>query len=153
MLGGGQPHPTSQTSRRRLLLRDSTDRVLLVDPNYKPHWDLPGGMAEANEPPRQAAERELHEELGLQRRVGRPLVIDWRSPHGPFDDELLFIFDGGQLPGHSIDALHIADHELTAFTFVALPQAKPMLRPDMFDRLSQAHDALRHDASYYTEEV
>jgi hypothetical protein len=34
-----------------ILLRDQRDRILLVDPTYKPDWDLPGGMAEANEPP------------------------------------------------------------------------------------------------------
>ena len=33
------------------ILRDSYGRILLVDPDYKPDWDLPGGMVEANEPP------------------------------------------------------------------------------------------------------
>ena len=50
------------------------DRVLLVNPNYKPDWDLPGGMAEANEPPIDAARRELREELGLDSR-DRPLLL------------------------------------------------------------------------------
>ena len=34
-----------------VLVRDTSERILLVDPSYKPDWDLPGGMAEANEPP------------------------------------------------------------------------------------------------------
>ena len=34
-----------------VLVRDTSQRILLVDPSYKPDWDLPGGMAEANEPP------------------------------------------------------------------------------------------------------
>jgi ADP-ribose pyrophosphatase YjhB (NUDIX family) len=42
-----------------MLIRDEAGRVLLVNPTYKDFWDLPGGMAEANEPPRAAAEREL----------------------------------------------------------------------------------------------
>jgi 8-oxo-dGTP pyrophosphatase MutT (NUDIX family) len=33
------------------LFRDPDGRILLVDPRYKPDWDLPGGMAEANEAP------------------------------------------------------------------------------------------------------
>ena len=47
-----------------VLIRDRAGRVLLVDPTYKPDWDLPGGMAEANEAPGAAAARELREELG-----------------------------------------------------------------------------------------
>jgi ADP-ribose pyrophosphatase YjhB (NUDIX family) len=33
-----------------VLFRDPEGRILLVDPTYKPDWDVPGGMAEANEP-------------------------------------------------------------------------------------------------------
>ena len=54
-----------------VILRDALGRILLVDPKYKPDWDLPGGMAEANEPPADAVRRELREELGfdLQNRI------------------------------------------------------------------------------------
>ena len=38
-----------------LLIRDDTGRILLVEPKYKPDWDVPGGMAEANEPPHATA--------------------------------------------------------------------------------------------------
>src|SRR5437764_10001357 len=41
-----------------VLVRDEVGRILLVHPRYKPDWDLPGGMVEANEPPRDAASRE-----------------------------------------------------------------------------------------------
>ncbi|WP_331461040.1 NUDIX hydrolase [Micromonospora tarapacensis] len=50
-----------------VLIRNEQGHVLLVNPRYKPDWDLPGGMAEANEPPHLAAERELREELGIER--------------------------------------------------------------------------------------
>src|SRR2546421_13030922 len=52
-----------------VILQDGVGRLLLVDPKYKPDWDLPGGMAEANEAPHEAARRELREELGLDLRV------------------------------------------------------------------------------------
>ena len=64
-----------------MLLRDGTGRLLLVDPKYKPDWDLPGGMAEANEPPAGAAHRELNEELGLDLQAGDLLCVDWVPPH------------------------------------------------------------------------
>ncbi len=65
------------------IVRDPSGRILLVDPAYKPDWDLPGGMAEANEPPADALRRELREELGLDIKVGDLLCVDWISLHGP----------------------------------------------------------------------
>jgi 8-oxo-dGTP diphosphatase len=50
------------------LIRDQAGRVLLVNPGYKPGWDLPGGMAEANDAPADAVRRQLLEELGLDAR-------------------------------------------------------------------------------------
>src|SRR3954469_4346658 len=77
-----------------MLLRDKDGQILLVDPKYKPDWDMPGGMAAVNEPPHQAVQRELKEELDLDVTVGRLLCVVWVSPHGPWDDLLAFIFDG-----------------------------------------------------------
>jgi 8-oxo-dGTP pyrophosphatase MutT (NUDIX family) len=56
------------------LILDHDGRILLVDPTYKPNWDLPGGMAETNEPPLDALRRELAEELGLHLPEGMALV-------------------------------------------------------------------------------
>lgn len=135
-----------------MLLRDRHDHVLLVDPSYKDHWDLPGGMTEANESPRHAAVREMSEELGIQVSIGRPLLIDWVRPHGPWDDHLLFIFDGGRLPPERVEALRISDPEITRFRFVAAAQARTMLRPDMYDRLRRAQHALHSDRTSYVED-
>ncbi|GIJ43211.1 hypothetical protein Val02_00970 [Virgisporangium aliadipatigenens] len=82
-----------------VLFRDETGRILLVDPRYKPDWDLPGGMAEANESPLDAARREVREELAVDWPGGPLLTVDWVAPHGPWDDGLVFLFDGGVLPG------------------------------------------------------
>lgn len=42
-----------------VVFRDQQGRVLLVDPRYKPDWDLPGGMSDANEAPAETARREV----------------------------------------------------------------------------------------------
>jgi len=62
------------------LIRDPRGRILLVDPGYKPGWDLPGGMAEANESPAAALRRELNEELGIDLNTGPLLCVDWVPP-------------------------------------------------------------------------
>ncbi|WP_067903673.1 NUDIX domain-containing protein [Nocardia vaccinii] len=135
------------------LIFDGAGRILLVDPNYKPDWDLPGGMAEANEPPDHALRRELAEELGIQRADSLPLLcIDWVSPHGVWDDSLMFIFDAGQLTDEQIRHLHLTDDELDAFEFCTLEQAEQRLRPYVWARTAAAiraretsHVAYLHD--------
>jgi 8-oxo-dGTP diphosphatase len=125
-----------------VILRDHSGRILLVDPKYKPDWDTPGGMAEANEPPHQAVRRELREELGLDIQVGALLCVDWVSPHGPWDDLLAFIFDGGELSDDHITGLKLIDDELTAFEFCTPEQAQQRLRPYVWRRVAVALDAL-----------
>jgi 8-oxo-dGTP diphosphatase len=125
------------------LIRDEQGRILLVDPKYKPDWDLPGGMAEANEPPHEAAQRELREELGLERQITDLLVVDWVSPHGPWDDSLMFIFDGGTLTSDQIAALKLVDDELIAHQFCTEVEAAARLRPYVWLRVQAALGALQ----------
>jgi ADP-ribose pyrophosphatase YjhB (NUDIX family) len=110
-----------QQPRKRIsadaLVRDRAGRILLVDPKYKPDWDMPGGMAEANEPPDETVRRELREELGLDVRVGALLCVDWVAPHGPWDDLLAFVFDGGVLTDEQLAELQLHDDELAAFAY------------------------------------
>jgi 8-oxo-dGTP diphosphatase len=124
-----------------VLIRNDRDEILVVNPSYKPGWDLPGGMAEANEPPHLAAERELREELGIDLHVGPLLVVDWVAPHGPWDDSLMFVFDGGRLDNRRISALHPADTELTGIAFRSPPEAIETLRPQVGLRLQHAIQA------------
>src|SRR2546427_4897446 len=49
-----------------VLFRDPDGRVLLVKPTYKAGWDIPGGYVEPGESPKQAALREVREELGIE---------------------------------------------------------------------------------------
>ena len=125
-----------------VILRDRAGRILLVNPQYKPDWDTPGGMAEADEPPHLAVQRELKEELGLDIRVGALLCVDWVSPHGPWDDLLAFIFDGGELSDERIAGVRLIDDELTAFEFCTPEQARQRLRPYVWRRVASALDAL-----------
>lgn len=121
-----------------VLFRDEGGRILLVDPRYKPNWDLPGGMAEANEPPLDAAIREVREELGIEYTGGRLLVVDWVAPHGPWDDSLMFMFDGGMLTAEHQSQITLRDNELNEYRFVPEEEAEVMLRPNVWRRLQES---------------
>lgn len=135
-----------------VLIRDQQGRILLVDPKYKPDWDLPGGMAEANEAPAEAARRELREELGLDLQVRDLLCVDWVSPHGPWDDSMMFVFDGGALTTQQIRGLHPVDEELEQFRFCREDEARELLRPYVWRRVAVALEGLRTGRVRYLED-
>lgn len=136
----------------KVIFLDSDSRILLVEPTYKPDWDLPGGMAEANEPPLQAARREVREELGLEVLGGELLVVDWASPHGPWDDQLVFMFHGGTLTPEQVADLRPLDNELAAARFVDRREASLLLRPHVWRRVAIALDVLAGGITRYLQD-
>jgi 8-oxo-dGTP diphosphatase len=64
------------------LITDPAGNILLVKPNYRNGWDIPGGLLDDGESPHQACGREVSEELGLDLPVGNLLVVDWSMPEG-----------------------------------------------------------------------
>ena len=135
-----------------VLIRDRRGRILLVDPKYKPDWDLPGGMSEANEPPAETVRRELKEELGLNLHAGRLLCLDWVSPHGPWDDSLMFIFDGGTLTDDQLADLKLLDGELRAYELCTRESAAARLRPYVWRRVAEALQALETREPRYLQD-
>jgi 8-oxo-dGTP diphosphatase len=101
------------------LLTDPAGQVLLVKPNYREYWTLPGGMVDHGETPDQALRRELKEELGLDLVVGRLLVIDWAPAYAQRPRPIAyFLFDAGVLnPG---TAIRLQEAELDEYAYVSL---------------------------------
>ncbi|MFD0401442.1 NUDIX domain-containing protein [Kitasatospora sp. NPDC127121] len=132
-----------------VILRDVSGCLLTVNPTYKDGWDLPGGMAEANEPPDQAAVRELREELGLDIAVRALLVVDWVAPHGPWDDQIAFIFDAGTLAPALAANVRPHDDELSEALFLPAPEVAARLRARQRTRLQAALHALADGRTRY----
>ena len=94
------------------LFRDESGRVLLLETTYKPDWELPGGVVEAGEPPRLAAEREVLEEINLTVTLGQPMIADWMPPYLGWSDAVEFIFDGGVIDAATAQSLVPSDGEI-----------------------------------------
>ncbi|WP_428964294.1 NUDIX domain-containing protein [Micromonospora fluostatini] len=125
--------------------------MLFVVPGYKPFLDIPGGIAEADESPREACRREVREETGLELPAMRLLVVDWIPGHGVWPDGIMFIFDGGQLDEQTATSLAPTDPELTGVRLLRYEDAVPLLRPSMARRLRSALDALDQGEVRYAE--
>ncbi|MCF3135563.1 NUDIX domain-containing protein [Streptomyces olivochromogenes] len=113
------------------LFRDAEGRVLLVEPNYREGWALPGGTIESDdgETPRQGARRETAEEIGLDRELGRLLAVDW--VHGTGRPPLVaYLYDGGVLGEDDFAAIRLQEEELLSWRLVA--------REDITDHLPGA---------------
>ncbi|MFE7594581.1 NUDIX domain-containing protein [Kitasatospora sp. NPDC057512] len=132
-----------------VILRDRNGRILTVNPTYKEGWDLPGGMAEANEPPDEAAVRELREELGLDITIRRLLVVDWVAPHGPWDDQIAFIFDAGTLSPDQAARVRPHDDELSEAVFLPVSEVANRLRIRQRNRLDAAVRAIADGGARY----
>lgn len=123
MIVGMEPSTYDQSLPRKrmgagLLLTDETGNVLLVEPTYKPGWEIPGGVVEADESPRAGAHREILEELGLDRQPGDLLCVDWTAARRGHSESLTWIFEGGNvLPGEVAD-IRLPAAELRSFDFV-----------------------------------
>jgi 8-oxo-dGTP diphosphatase len=100
------------------LFRDGSGRVLLVEPTYKPNWEVPGGAVEAEESPTAACRREVLEELGLDRPVGRILAVDWVPSRPERTEGLMLIYDGGVLTRDDIAAIRLQADELASYAFI-----------------------------------
>lgn len=103
------------------IVRDSDDNLLVVKPNYRDHWSLPGGICEFGEAPHEGCGREVAEEIGLELPVGRLLSVDWHAAqaiYGPgARPAVFFIFDCGRLTslaGVTLQASEIDDCRFAA---------------------------------------
>ena len=100
------------------LIFDADGRLLVLKPNYKSGWTIPGGQMDAGgESPWEACRRETREECGLQVVSGRLVCVDFR-PAGPTrlgGVRLLFhcgSFSDRQLAGITLQSEEIDDHRL-----------------------------------------
>jgi ADP-ribose pyrophosphatase YjhB (NUDIX family) len=122
------------------LIRDPQGRVLLVEPNYKSDWTVPGGTVEAGEDPRTGCFREVLEEVGLDLAPGRLLVVAHGVAMGIWGDSVSFVYDGGVLDAGT--PITVQEEELLSHRWTAPEELDRYLRPGLARRLRLALSAL-----------
>ncbi|MEU3723520.1 NUDIX hydrolase [Streptomyces sp. NPDC031705] len=125
------------------LYRDDQGRVLLVEPNYREGWALPGGTVESDrgESPRTAARRESAEEIGIDVPLGRLLAVDWSL--GPGRPPLVaYLYDGGVLDAGQLASITLQEDELLSWKLVEPAELTAHLHGSLGLRTQEAYRAL-----------
>jgi len=111
------------------------DQILILKPTYKEHWLLPGGVIDADESPREAACREVREELGLDLKVGKLLVVDYLHSAGTRTECIQFMFEGPKLTADQLKAIQLQDEEIKEFKFTPFDEALKLISAHTAERL------------------
>ena len=133
------------------LFLNEAGRLLLVNPTYKPQWEIPGGLVELNESPRTACIREVKEEIGLDVAPERILCLDYLHASEEKTEGIMFIFWGGVLTDSLIGSIRLPETELSEFRFVSIAEAAQLVTPQMCNRLQKSLEAVPTEKTIYIE--
>jgi 8-oxo-dGTP diphosphatase len=126
------------------LIFDRAGRLLLLKPNYKKGWTIPGGQVEAGgESPWEACRRETQEECGLEIISGRLVCVDFLRPKPRRPGGVRFLFDCGAFPDEQLTAIRLQDEEIDDHRFAELSEAISLLSGPLRRRVSSAVGAER----------
>jgi 8-oxo-dGTP diphosphatase len=110
------------------MIFDRKGRLLILKPNYKAGWTIPGGVMEADgETPWEACQREVREECGLTVRSARLACVDFRRPRPGRTGGLRFLFDCGRLDDDSLSGITVQEQEISEYRIVKVRTALPLL--------------------------
>lgn len=126
------------------MIFDRAGRLLVLKPNYKKGWTIPGGQIDAGgESPWQACQRETREECGLEITSGRLVCVDFLRPKPNRPGGVRFLFDCGAVTDEQIAAIRLQDAEIEAHRFVELSEATTLLSGPLRRRVSAGVGANR----------
>jgi 8-oxo-dGTP diphosphatase len=135
-----------------VLVSDHDGRVLLVEPVYKEHWEIPGGPVETDESPYAAAVRELSEELGISVVPGRLLVVDWVPPQAGRTEGVMFVYDGAVLDQALEADIRLPEDELRSWAWSTAAEAEARLSAPLARCVQAAQRAAHERVTTYLED-
>jgi 8-oxo-dGTP diphosphatase len=132
------------------LIFDQAERLLILKPNYKRGWTVPGGQVECDgESPWDACRRETLEECGLEVETGRLVCVDFLSPRprrqdsAPRPGGVRFLFHCGAFSDKRLQEVTLQADEIEDHRIVEMEEALALLSKPLRRRVSAAAGAER----------
>ncbi len=121
------------------LIFDGAGRLLIVNPTYKAHWTIPGGIMEADgETPWEACRREVREEVALDVTHGRLVVVDFLRPKPSKPGGMRFLFDCGEVLDEELARIELQAEELSEYLVAEPARALELLSGPLRRRVGAA---------------
>jgi 8-oxo-dGTP diphosphatase len=132
------------------LIFDDAGRLLILKPNYKRGWTIPGGQVDANgESPWDACRRETFEECGLAVEHGRLACVDFLVPRPQRPDAahrpggVRFLFDCGTFSDECLEMITLQAEEIDEYRLAEMMDALALLSGPLRRRVSKAASTKR----------
>lgn len=133
-----------------VIFRNEEGNILIVKPDYRDDWLLPGGSVDEDESPLTCAVREVAEEIGLA--ISNPRLVGiCYSKKVTFSDSFTFFFDGGVLKSERIAEIILQENELLEYRFVPLEVAQSLMSSTGRICLPQCLEAIESGTTAYIE--
>jgi ADP-ribose pyrophosphatase YjhB (NUDIX family) len=121
------------------LIFDEAGRLLILKPNYKKGWTIPGGQIDSSgESPWEACRRETREECGLEVEHGRLVCVDFLRPRPSRPGGVRFLFDCGSFPEDRLATIRLQAEEIEEHRLMAVEEAMALLSGPLRRRVSRA---------------
>lgn len=134
-----------------VLLFNAREELLIVKPDYREGWLVPGGATDDDESPLHCALRETKEEIGLDIPELTLVGIYYGHKKGVFTDSLKFVFSGGTLTEEQIAQIKLQTEELEKYTFIPPQEAVPLLSSSLQKSLPACLEAVKNKSVAYIE--
>jgi len=134
------------------LFFNEAGELLIVKPNYKEYWLIPGGVINENEPPLKGCLREIKEEIGLEIDRLDFIGVDYTLPNENKTESFQFIFNGGVLTLEQISRIKIQTEELDEFKFIKVEAALLLFSEWFRRRILKCLEAIKNNKAVYLED-
>lgn len=134
-----------------VLLFNEKGELLIVKPDYREGWLVPGGACDDDESPLHCAIRETKEEIGLDITQLQLVGIYYGPRKGVFTDSLKFIFSGGTLTDEQISQIKLQTEELEKYDFVPPEDAVHLFTSSLQKSIPACLEAIKTDTVAYIE--